>query len=264
MSKTKNGGELTISQKIEKLCRSKYSSGPKAVFDDVIQLAFNLLTVPAIVQGAFPRTKTAADSALLNEVRRYEKDAEAWALLQDIVLDFIKLIAESDPFTDVIGELYDEYLGKVLGQFLTPSDVATGVAAIHLSIMPKPDRRMRIGDPCGCGAGSMVLALLRQIHQVHGPDALKLMEVIATDLDPHMVRLCTVQVVMSAITHRLPLAAYAAHCCNSLTDQSPFLNHPGTLAYVWEPLLPFEEFYEDELQAMKQITEKFKEMEPAL
>lgn len=245
----------SISHKIQKLCTmSKHSSGPKQVIDDMAQLAFNVMTTPIFLDH-FPRSRYYVDNSMRNAVRRYEHDPEAWKLLLEIVEDFMRAIKDAQPFEDVIGSLYDEYLGQTLGQFLTPKDVADALAAIQLVLMDKPTEKLVIGDPCGSGAGSLVLALMRRILHMHGEDSIKLLEVIVMDLDPNMVRLCTVQIVMSSVMHNVPIFGLEAHCGNTITDYSPRPGSKPTLSLRWLPVMSKQDYFEadPQVQALNKL-----------
>lgn len=222
-----------VSAKINKLCAiSKYSNGPKQVIDDMAQLAFNLIATTPAVAMTFPGTRLYVDETLTAEVRRYEHDPEAWALIQELVVDFFGAIKEAQPFEDVIGEIYADLVGKNLAQFLTPKKVAEGVVAMQLAFMPKPTERVTMGDPTGCGAGSLILAALRNVLNKHGKDSMAYLDVVVMDIDPNMVRLCCLQVVLSAIMHRIPLMGFEAHCGDTIRDY----NGPKvTLAMGWRP-----------------------------
>jgi len=254
----KKNKQLTFSKKIQQICKSRFSNGSKQVIDDMIQLSFNIMTTPMFMTR-FPRTRYYLDETMTAEVRRYEHDPQAWQLLQDLVLDFFKAINDAEPFTDVIGSLYDEYLGEVLGQFLTPSDVADALAEFQVIFMEQPAEKQVIGDTCGCGAGSLILAMLRSIMRHHGEDAMQHLEVVAMDLDPNLVRMCSVQVVMSALVHGIPLNGFVAHCGNTLTDYAPKEGKKSTLALAWHPMMSKMDYFEagPEAAAMQKIMNRF-------
>lgn len=224
-----------ITEKINKLCAmSKYSAGPKQVIDDMAQLAFNVLATTPAFTMAFPGTSLYVDESMTAELRRYEHDPEAWALLQELVVDFFNAVKSSEPFSDVIGGIYGDLVGKNLAQFLTPKKVADGVVAMQLIRMEKPHERITMGDPSGCGAGSMILAALRNVLKKHGKDSMAYLDLVVIDIDPKMVRLCCLQVVLSAIMHRIPLMGFEAHCGDTIRDY----NGPKkTLAFGWRPNL---------------------------
>ena len=243
-----------ISKKIQKLCNdSKFINDPKQVIDDMIQMSFNFLTEPFVIGKAFPRTRYTFKNEMRNELTPYKKDPKVWALLQEIVMDYMQAIRDAEPFSDVIGGMYDEYLGKRLGQFLTPTDVAQACAAICMATMPPLTEPINIGDPCGCGAGSLVLAQLEAIYQAQGKDALKLVNVMVTDIDANMIRMATVQIVLSAMFHRIPLGSFAAFCCNVITEYE----NSDTLAIYWEPEMTPEKYFETspEYQALTKLME---------
>lgn len=86
--------------------------------------------------------------------------------------------------------------------------------------MPRPSEKTLMGDHCGYGAGSLILGMLRIMLRMHGADSLKHLEVQAMDLDANMVRLCSVQVMMSAMMHKIPLNGFLAFFGNTITDYS--------------------------------------------
>jgi hypothetical protein len=252
----KNNKNLMFSKKIQQICKSRFSIGPKQVIDDMVQLTYNFMTRP-IVMNCFPLTRYYVDDSLLAEVRRYEHDPETWKIMQELVIDFIKAYKDAAPFTDVIGSLYDEYLGEVLGQFLTPSDVADALAGIQVAFMPKPTEKTLMGDHCGCGAGSLILGMLRTMLRTHGADSLQHLEVHVMDLDANMVRLCSVQVMMSALMHKIPLSGFLAFCGNTITDYSK----NDTLALEWHPMMSKMDYFESapEVAAMRNIMQRLAE-----
>jgi hypothetical protein len=236
-----------ITEKINKLCAmSKYCAGPKQVINDMAQLAFNVLATTPAFAMAFPGTSLYVDEGMTAEVRRYEHDPEAWALLQELVLDFFHAVKSSEPFTDVIGAIYGDLVGKNLAQFLTPKKVADGVVAMQLAFMPQHVERITLGDPTGCGTGSMILAALRNVLKKHGKDSLGYLDLVVMDIDPNMVRLCCLQVVLSAVMHRIPLMGFEAHCGDTIRDY----NGPKkTLAFGWRPCCrPSDQSDDSELQ----------------
>lgn len=247
-----------ISKKIKELfTKSKHNTNPKKVIEDMVQMTFNLVTEPEFMARTYPNTAYAHKDGMRNELTSYKKDPAAWKLLQEIVMDYMQAIRDAEPFADIIGGMYDEYLGNVLGQFLTPVDVAEGVSRIMMAMMPPITEPINIGDPCGCGAGSLILSQLRAIYEEQGADALALVNVMAMDLDANMVRLCTVQIVLSSIIHRIPLKGYYAYWGNVITEFEK-----DTLAFIWEPNLPRDEFVQKTMNGQqKAMYELMKKLE---
>jgi len=199
---------------------------PKQVIDDLIQLSCNLLTEDEFLAKAFPRAFFRQSAVIRQEMHQYKNDPKAWALMSELVFEYMKLIKESEPFEDVLGSLYGEHLGQVLGQFLTPRNVCNVVSIIAMGDSKPEDfsKIVRIGDPTGCGAGSMILAQLRVILGKHGKVALKNCEVLAVDLDPRMIRMTTSQICLSAAIHRIPLRMFQAFAKNVLSQYDE-INH---------------------------------------
>lgn len=255
----KKEAKKSISKLIQEICRiSNYRNKPKQVFDDLIQLTFNILTSKTIHLRVDPYVLIQVDETLLVELSSYKKDLKSWELLKEASNEFIRLIATSEPFSDVLGGMYDEYLGDVLGQFLTPSDVATALAEICFMNSTPLEEETVMGDTCGCGAGSLMLAQLRTTYKKHGAKSLNHILMIGMDLDPKMVQLTTIQIIGNCILHQLPIKELNIHMGNVITEYNGRKDGSGTLAISWIPrFFQFQEEYE----ALDKIMNKFKEEE---
>lgn len=207
-----------FSNKIERICQlSNHRTKPKDVLDDLIQLNFNLLTelefqTIANLGGAFW-----VEPGLRKELSTYKNEPKAWETLQELSLDWLKAIAEHEPFTDIFNAIYDPYLGDTLGQFLAPVDVSQTLAAINNPTVPE-NESITLGDPCGSGVGSLVLSLLHHLHHKQGRQALRRVNVIAMDIDHKMVQATAVQVGLSCLVHQIKLKSFHVHHGNTITD----------------------------------------------
>ncbi|MDG9901087.1 SAM-dependent methyltransferase [Klebsiella grimontii] len=122
-----------------------------------------------------------------NEIEKYSKAADA-------AYQYVHIIKQKEAFTDVLSELYEEiYLtgkcGDGLGQFLTPDDVSSLITSIG---MRSRADTAKINEEC-CGAGSIVLSTLKELHQKNGcylDTTLNL-----NDIDPLMVKMAIIQVM---------------------------------------------------------------------
>ncbi|HGL6196855.1 TPA: N-6 DNA methylase [Klebsiella pneumoniae] len=122
-----------------------------------------------------------------NEIEKYSKAADA-------AYQYVHIIKQKEAFTDVLSELYEEiYLtgkcGDGLGQFLTPDDVSSLITSIG---MRSRADTANINEEC-CGAGSIVLSTLKELHQKNGcylDTKLNL-----NDIDPLMVKMAIIQVM---------------------------------------------------------------------
>ncbi|ECL9934467.1 N-6 DNA methylase [Salmonella enterica subsp. enterica serovar Enteritidis] len=122
-----------------------------------------------------------------NEIDKYSKAADA-------AYQYIHIIKQKEAFTDVLSELYEEiYLtgkcGDGLGQFLTPDDVSSLIAS--LGIRSRADTA-KITEEC-CGAGSIVLSTLKELHQKNGSHLDITLNL--NDIDPLMVKMAIIQVM---------------------------------------------------------------------
>ncbi|EDH4683472.1 TPA: N-6 DNA methylase [Klebsiella pneumoniae] len=122
-----------------------------------------------------------------NEIEKYSKAADA-------AYQYVHIIKQKEAFTDVLSELYEEiYLsgkcGDGLGQFLTPDDVSSLIAS--LGIRSRADTA-KINEEC-CGAGSIVLSTLKELHQKNGSHLDTTLNL--NDIDPLMVKMAIIQVM---------------------------------------------------------------------
>ncbi|WP_374553335.1 N-6 DNA methylase [Aquitalea pelogenes] len=259
-----------FSKKVKSACNAfqRRNIGPKQVIEDIINYCCILLADKDFITKAFPRTLYQFSSSFgAISFSHYKDEPRAHEIVQELVQDFITLIKESEPFTDTLGMLYDEYLGQTLGQFLTPPDVAYVLAAINLQGEDFSQER-GISDCCGCGAGSLLLGSLRYIHETHGKEAIAKVHVSAVDLDINMVRMTAVQIVLHSILHQAPLASFRVSYGNAITDYTAINNHEK-IGYWWIPKAPLDMYADivgnrelDEvitlLKEFSEVTEKIK------
>lgn len=233
MSKKANK-EKTISKLIQEIIqKSNFRNNPKQVFDDIIQLSFNCLFSRHFQYSYSYKIEYWVDPNLINELTDYKKSPEAWELLNEASLMFLGMFKNCEPFTDILGMLYDEYLGKVLGQFLTPPVVAEVMASLNLEVGKPITENTVIGDTCGCGAGTLILGFLRAFNKKYDTQAFKHLEIINMDLDANMVRLSTIQIVFHCMVHKIEIGSLQVHWGNSLTEYNGKSDGSGTLAVVW-------------------------------
>jgi type I restriction-modification system DNA methylase subunit len=202
----------------------------KQVFDDLIQLTFNTVFSAALQKHPLFKTEYTVHTSLINELTDYKNNAKAWELLIEASQNFMELFVDSEPFTDVLGLMYDEYLGETLGQFFSPSDVARVVAELSFAVADKPPKS--ISDTCGCGSGSLILGQLATIYKKYGAEALSNIEVVGMDIDIRMVQLTSIQIVFSAMVHKLPIQSLEMHHGNTLTDWG---KETGVIRWVPNP-----------------------------
>lgn len=211
-----------LSKKIEKLCSvSKVTSDPKQVFDHLMVMGFNLLNHGALnlVCKTFNVLECNQDTVI--ELSMYKKDLRAWELLQECFTAYMHEIRQSEPFDDVIGLQYDEYLGKVLGQFLTPKDIAD--ALVYINMMGSLEEHIKnkehfdIQDMC-VGAGALPLGALRAILKEFGEEGLRYSHLFLNDIDLNMVRMSAVQIIFPAIMHSKRIGSVHITNFNAITQ----------------------------------------------
>ncbi|WP_423197992.1 hypothetical protein DFLDMN_001630 [Cupriavidus sp. H19C3] len=244
MNKTEKRSK-EFSKKIKDACSAfqRRNIQPKQVMEDIINYCCLLLIDKDFINQAFPRTLYQFSSSFGSmSFKHYQDEPKAHAIVCELVKDFITAIKESEPFTDVLGMLYDEHLGKVLGQFLTPPKVAYTLAAMNLHGDDFSEERS-IADPTGCGAGSLLLGALRYINETKGKEAIGKVQMLAVDLDINMVRMTAVQIIMHSILHQIPLASLNVSHGNAITDYTA-INNNQKVAYWWIPNAPLDMYAE--------------------
>ena len=225
---------------IEEIIRNNnHRSQIKQVFDDIIQLTLNCVLSPEFMDEAAPGCYLKVKPYLVNELSDYKYYPKAWELLQDASLEIMSMVKNSEPFTDILGELYDKQLGKVLGQFLTPKQVAYGINKFIMADSQPFTEKTIVGDFCGCGAGSLILNHLKTIYEMHGAESLKHVDVIGMDIDAKMVQLTALQVILHSCIHNLPINQLSMFHGHAIIDYIPE-NGKDTLAIHWAP-----NFYKD-------------------
>lgn len=209
----------------------------KEAIDDVIQLAFNLVSNPAFVQMGFSSPFDMwVDDSLVIELSRYKRDLDAWQEIQSITMDYMHQVKDSKPFTDVISTHYaDKGLSKALGQHLTPPSVAQGLIRF---VNPEHDERdsklargesILVSEICS-GAGTLLLSLLQDLYSKH-PTSMHLVQAVAMDKDPNMVKLTITQVMLSSLFHGIPLGLLEVHFGDVITEYQG--QGKSTLAYLY-------------------------------
>ena len=125
------------------------------------------------VFSAFVKMSACALSCGLRE-EEYMDEAKKWtkAELQTFseALGSLTLEMEALPFTDLLGNLYMETLGKGQsrgGEFHTPQSICEMIGAICGDELPK-EGPIRVGEPA-CGAGAMILGFAARIPKADIP-----------------------------------------------------------------------------------------------
>ena len=208
-------------QKLEHLVSiSRQCTSSKQATEDLTQLAFNLTLERGFHKVAWPKGRAMASDSIHQPLERYKNDLQAWAVLNELVYDYLTIVKQQAPFTDVMYLIgyQSKSLSKALGQFLTPPQVAQGV--VGMLGMGKMDeltegKHIRVGDPCGSGAGSLLLAFLAEAHRVQ-PTRTNQIHLMAVDIDYRMVMMTSVQIALASIIHHIPIGSLRVYCANSI------------------------------------------------
>lgn len=223
-----------VQKSINAICeRSSLGLTPTQVIVDMAQIVHNSLV--CIAQETSIEIFQA--EWLSVELSQYKNDKVSWDELNALAATFMEMAAELPPFTDVI-ELFgfgSKKLSKSLGQFLTPSIVATGVVKLpgfDLTKIAKGEH-VNLYDCGGCGAGSLLLSILRLIYKEH-PDSLNLVHVVGVDIDRKMVLLTSLQITVACLFHGIQLGSLRVHLGHGIIDYRHYMTDSDkTLSYVF-------------------------------
>ncbi|MCW5156433.1 MULTISPECIES: DNA methyltransferase family protein [Burkholderia cepacia complex] len=241
--------QITELNRVSKQCQS-----PKQAVDDMMQLVFNLISQPSFSALQFPNSFVWANESLLRVLDRYMDDTQAWEILVELTNEYMALVKDSEPFTDLLSVNYgDSGLSKALGQFLTPPCVAKALPAfLGADKCEKLERgeHIAIAELCS-GAGTLMLSMLEQIYQAY-PNRMNQVHVVAMDLDPNMVRMTSVQIALSALVHGIELGSFEVFWGNAIVDYL-YAEDKDTRGFIFTP-------NQDNHRAlMKQFEEKAKQ-----
>lgn len=200
----------TLSKHIEQIAGlTKHTRSPKTIIDDLMQLSFNFIRTIRREHSLLDHRCMVFNPSYIQPLTPYESQPKAWEKLQEAFTAYLHEVREHEPFSDILGMQYDEYLGQSLGQFLTPPDVANVIADLM------PCKGHRIVEPC-CGAGALMLPMLRKFH---AKNELHLVQAHANDLDPKMCVMAAVQMLMPSVVHNIRFGELEITQGNALTGK---------------------------------------------
>ena len=244
--------ETDMHKEIDRLIAiSKLGLDHRTVINDIAQYTFNGVANEFFWKCRFPKGRVFQADGMSHEMEKYRKDPEAWALFKPLAEQYLDLVENHPPFTDVmeIIGLSSTRLCKTLGQFLTPSKVAYGAS----KFIEMPDlsngEHVSVGDIGGCGSGSMLLGWLRHAYEVH-PTRLNQVHLQAVDIDPNMVKLTAVQIAMSSLYHGVALGSLKLHTAHAIIDYEDYaFNGTRTLsAFFTSDWDEYQRYHERERQ----------------
>lgn len=215
---------MTLSKQIQKLVHgSRDIRTQKAGLEAMFEAVFNTLHKQPFMK-AFPHGYLRINPEFVITAKHKAKDLDQLRACADTYLDMVR---SAQPFDDVLGQEYDQYLGFDWGQFFTPADVAMLIGELNTSAGNYEQAIARtmpisISDVCS-GGGALTMGMLRRLYKEHGKTAIALVDIHAVDLDPHMCRLTALQVILSSMIHQVPFSSLRVDCGNALiSDEKLF------------------------------------------
>jgi hypothetical protein len=159
-------------------------------------------------------------------------DADEKALSEAMSI-YVKLVSENPPFTDILSNLTEEIIltgrkGRGKGEFYTPKAVAKSTVDLSLpddSEIREFNRVYSVGDIC-CGAGSLILPFLSNIHRVD-PEKLNMIFVLLNDIDELACKSSTLQIFSTLTIFSLQLDSFSMFKADAIKEYFK----EGTLYY---------------------------------
>ncbi len=149
-------------------------------------------------------------------------DAQPFNWEGPVIEAYLAAVRDNEPFEDVLGAVHAELLGRFggngLGQHFTPPDLADLLGAIGADHFKRHPLQgvIWICEPC-CGAGSLVLAQIRQLIKVNGRDITGRLALECNDIDSLCSAMTALQLLANQFLHVLHLAKAEVTVGNTLT-----------------------------------------------
>lgn len=189
----------------------------KNAFDDFIHLNY-LLYVAETEEHSIVYQNSKIYNELINEDFSKKIAPKQLPVLLEASEIYHNLVKQAEPFEDVLGSVYDENLGQVLGQFFTPNDLANNISKIIGKYINKDKDVVNIGDPSGCGGGSLILPQLKSIYKEKGKVGILNTNITGMDIDLKMVQLTAVQILAHSKIHSIPVRSLKLFLGNSIAE----------------------------------------------
>jgi hypothetical protein len=141
----------------------------------------------------------------------------------DMASEYARAVSQHEPFTDLLGPLYEELASKGdkrhWGQYFTPQTVADFMAQMTLAADPfSEDRLTRVCEPCS-GSGVMLLSFARTVLSRHGAQALERLSLTAIDLDPICSLMTAVQLLGNCLVFQHAFGEVVVYRGNALLNE---------------------------------------------
>ena len=207
----------TFSAKLTSLVGgSKVIRSPKMALEAMFQVVFNNIPNQRVFLGRYPRGYIRAAGHLCHLTDLSKLSHDDLQALKELAEHYMGMVVTSEPYDDILSDLYDPYLGDRLGQFFTPKDIARLVGA--LSAPPELLTPHSVSDSCS-GGGALSMSFLHQVYADQGRQGVSMLDIHAQDLDGTMCLLTAMQITLSAIVHDVPFRSLIVVQGNALTLQ---------------------------------------------
>lgn len=152
-------------------------------------------------------------------------------IISSIIEEIAKAYANSEPFSDILTELYGKVLNYSLGQHMTPPDIAEVLPALmdtenQIGEKLNSQNTISVFDPA-CGTGGLILGKCRYILKKYGKDAFSRIDFFANDIDQKMCIATVANLELNSLIHQIPYNQLTVYNENALitdydNDTEPF------------------------------------------
>jgi hypothetical protein len=211
---------LSLSQAIKNhVAKSSNDRNVEQAITTLSSMLFNLLNCQP-----FSAKTLFKDGYMVNFKDKNKYSQSELDTISQMVSSYLQTLKSKKPFEDILSDELASHLDGSWGQYLTPSDLSLSLSKLNITQSLskieeayKSNQMFRIGDICGCGAGSLLLSTLHTIY-LQAPHLLSCISVTGVDKDETMCKLTASQLAYNCIIHNIPLFNVEVHHCNAVTE----------------------------------------------
>lgn len=207
---------------------SKHITSKKQAIEIAIACLY-LLAIDRDLQFSFRKFPFCEKITKLSKQEKFpEKEEE---LIYAIVAEIYEIYENSEPFSDILTDLYGEVLNYSLGQHMTPPDIAEVLPALmdtenQIGEKLNSQNTICVFDPA-CGTGGLILGKCRYILKKYGKDAFSRIDFFANDIDQKMCIATVANLELNSLIHQIPYNQLTVYNENALitdfdNDTEPF------------------------------------------
>lgn len=196
---------------------SKHITSKKQAIEIAIDCLYQL-ALTRDLQFSFRKFPFCEKITKLSKQEKFpEKEEE---LIYSIVAEIYEIYENSEPFSDILTDLYGNVLNYSLGQHMTPPDIAEALPAFfdtenQIGEKLNSQNTISVFDPA-CGTGGLLLGKCRFILKKYGKEALSRIDIFSNDIDQKMCISTVVNLELNSLIHKIPYNQLTVYNENAL------------------------------------------------